>query len=198
MIFIEGPRNTGKTYLLEKYIKEFPNNLMTHKFPFYKFNEGLNIPISTEATYFSFGKDLALFALAKDNLLPQNLLLDRGFISSIVFSKIFRNEKEEKLVQYANLIIENYKDVDIDIIYVTPDEVSRDKNKIPSQRQKDIVEMANLTKEIILPSTYNIWYGWVLELFKDQPNIKIHKFINHFNEDSVKEFNNLLNSIKRR
>ena len=43
MIFIEGPRNTGKTYLLEHYLRAFPNSFMTHKFPFFEFYSALNL-----------------------------------------------------------------------------------------------------------------------------------------------------------
>lgn len=198
MIFIEGPRNTGKTYLLEHYLRDFPNSFMTHKFPFFEFYSALNLSSnSSEANAFSFGKDLALFALAKDNLLPHNLLLDRGFISSIVFSKIFRKEKEERLVEYANLIIESFKDVDIDIVYVTPDEVGRKRANVSAIRSKDETEIKSLTNEIILPLTYNIWYKWTLALFANCPNVRIHHFINRFDEASIEEFNSLLNSIKK-
>lgn len=198
MIIVEGPRNTGKTYLINQYIKEFPNQLMTYKFPFFQFFKELEINTSAEAgNNFSYGKDLAFLSLAKANLLPKNLLLDRGFVSSIVFSKVFRKEKEAKLVNFANSIITHFEDLDIDIVYITPDEMSRLKAEVPSSRDKDESEISKLTDEMILPSTYHIWYGWALELFKDKPNIRIHRFTNNFDEQSVIDFNKILNSIKR-
>lgn len=200
MIYIEGPRNTGKTYLLEHYLKEFPNKWKTHKFPFFDFYKELELEKDfNAANAFSFGKDLALFQLAKDSLLPNNIILDRGFISSIAFCKIFRNCKEEELVRYSEIVKNNFENIDIDIIFVQPDEEGRQRNNIDTIRLKDTTEMQKLVttnETVILPSTYNFWYDWSLGLFKDLPNFRIHRFTNHFDEESVKQFNALINSIK--
>lgn len=198
MIIIEGPRNTGKTYLLDHYLKEFPNKFFTYKFPYFDFYQELELDKELNAgNYFSFGKDLDLLSLAKSNLLPNNLILDRGFVSSIVFAMIFRNTKEEQMVKYIELIKEHYKTIPIDIVYIEPDEQSRQLNNIATVRDKDEVEVdsLNLSNSYLSNSTYAFKYSWVLDQLRVCPNFKIHQLTNHFNEESVAEFNNLIDSL---
>lgn len=195
MIIIEGSRNVGKSYLLEQYLKSFPNKFFTYKFPFFDFYKELELDKELHAgTYFGYGKDLDLLSLAKSNLLPDNLILDRGFISNAVFAMIFRRAKETDIVKYLELLKTHYADVTIDIVYI---EVS---NEVEVEvRTKDLTEidMLNIADSDIFPNTYSFKYGWVLKQLESCPNIHIHKLINHFNEDSVKEFANLLNSLHR-
>jgi hypothetical protein len=198
MIIIEGARNVGKTYLLEQYLKNFPNKYFTYKFPFFDFYKELELDQELNAgTYFGYGKDLDLLTLAKSNLLPANLLLDRGFVSNAVFAMIFRKAKEADMVKYIEIIKEHFSDVPIDIVYVEADEYSRTQNNIAEVREKDAseVDALNVTNSDIYSNTYTFKYNWVLGLLDKCPNIHIHKITNHFNEESVKEFSNLLNSL---
>jgi hypothetical protein len=198
MIYIEGSRNAGKTYLLERYLKENPNKFYTYKFPYYDLYEKLNLEKELNAgTYFSFGKDLDLLSLAKMNLLPDNIVLDRGFVSTIIFAMIFRGAKEEQMTQYIELIKEKYQSVKIDIVYVEPNINKRNSLGLSEGREKDINELPslNLVGEPILNSTYSFKYNWVIEQLLNQPNIAIHKFINNFDEESVNSFNYMLNML---
>lgn len=198
MIIIEGARNVGKTYLLEQYLKNFPNKYFTYKFPFFNFYKELELDQELNAgTYFGYRKDLDLLTLAKSNLLPANLLLDRGFVSNAVFAMIFRKAKEADMVKYIEIIKEHFSDVPIDIVYVEADEYSRTQNNIAEVREKDAseVDALNVTNSDIYSNTYTFKYNWVLGLLDKCPNIHIHKITNHFNEESVKEFSNLLNSL---
>ena len=198
MIYIEGPRNAGKTYLLDKYLKENPNKFFTYKFPYYDLYEKLDLEKELNAgTYFSFGKDLDLLSLAKMNLLPNNIILDRGFISTIIFAMIFRGAKEEQMTRYIELIKEKYQGIKIDIVYVVPNIDKRDSLGLSEGREKDANELPslNLVGEPILDSTYTFKYNWVIEQLLNQPNIAIHKFINNFDEESIDSFNYMLNML---
>jgi len=198
MIYIEGPRNAGKTYLLDKYLKENPNKFFTYKFPYYDLYEKLDLEKELNAgTYFSFGKDLDLLSLAKMNLLPNNIILDRGFISTIIFAMIFRGAKEEQMTRYIELIKEKYQGIKIDIVYVVPNTNKRDSLGLSEGREKDTNELPslNLVGEPILDSTYTFKYNWVIEQLLNQPNIAIHKFINNFDEESINSFNYMLNML---
>lgn len=200
MIIIEGARNVGKTYLLDQYLKTFPNKFYTYKFPFFDYYKELELDKELNAgTYFGYGKDLDLLALAKSNLLPQNLLLDRGFVSNIVFAMIFRKAKEAEMVKYLEMIKNRFSEVKIDIVYVEADEAGRTRNNVAEVREKDNqeVDLLNVTNSDIFANTYSFKYSWVLELLDKCPNIQIHGITNHFDEESVKEFNNLLNSLYR-
>lgn len=200
MIYIEGPRNAGKTYLLERYLKENPNKFYTYKFPYYNLYERLELNRELNAgTYFSYGKDLDLLSLAKMNLLPQNLILDRGFVSTIIFAMIFRQAKEEEMIKYIELIKEKYQQVKINILYVEPNISNRDSLGLSEDREKDSTELPNLNLlgEPILNKTYTFKYEWVLGQLVNQPNISIHRFTNDFDEASVKSFNYLMNMLYR-
>lgn len=198
MIYIEGPRNAGKTYLLEKYLKENPNKFYTYKFPYYDLYEKLDLSKELNAgNYFSFGKDLDLLSLAKMNLLPENLILDRGFISTIIFAMIFRGAKEEQMINYIELIKDRYKDVKIDILYVIPNLKNRDNLGLSDNREKDNIELPNLNLlgENILENVYLFKYNWVLEQLLNRPNIAIHRFTNNFDEESINDFSHIMNLL---
>ena len=198
MIYIEGPRNAGKTYLLERYLKENPNKFYTYKFPYFSLYEDLDLNKELNAgTYFSYGKDLDLLSLAKMNLLPENLILDRGFVSTIIFAMIFRKAKEEEMTKYIELIKEKYQQVKMNILYVEPNVSNRDALGLSEDREKDNNELPtlNLVGDSILDSTYQFKYKWVLEQLLNQPNINIHRFTNNFDEESVTSFNYLVNSL---
>lgn len=198
MIYIEGPRNAGKTYLLERYLKDNPNKFFTYKFPYFNLYENLSLDKELNAgTYFSFGKDLDLLSLAKVNLLPENLILDRGFVSTIIFAMIFRKAKEEDMTKYIELIKEKYQEVKINILYVEPNVTNRDALGLSQGREKDANELPslNLAGDPILDNTYVFKYKWVLEQLLNQPNIAIHRFTNNFDEESVTSFNYLMNML---
>lgn len=197
MIFIEGPRNAGKTFLLDKYLKAFPNRFFVYKFPYFDLYEKLELKKDINAgNYFSFGKDLDLLSLAKANLLPENLLLDRGFVSSIVFAIMFRKTKPEEMTHYIELIKQDYKEVKIDILYVEPETEIRNKKGLDF-RVKDKTELPslNLTNNAITDHSFEFNYNWVLQQLSYTPNITIHYFKNNFDDNSIEEFNSLLNSL---
>ena len=198
MIFIEGPRNAGKTYLLERFLKENPNRFFTYKFPYFDLYSRLGLEKELNAgTHFSYGKDLDLLSLAKMNLLPENLVLDRGFISTIVFAMIFRKAKEEKMTHYIELIKYLYKNVKMDIIYIEPNTNARDNLGLSEGREKDQDELPslNLVGDNILDSTYQFKYKWVLNQLVDSPNITVYRFTNNFDEESIVNFSNLMNRL---
>ena len=193
MIFIEGPRNVGKTYLLDQYLKEFPNKFYTYKFQFFKFYEELNLDKELNAgNYFSFGKDLDLLSLAKANLLPQNILLDRGFVSSIVSAMLFRKAKEEEMLHYIEVIKNLSRDLKIDIVYV---EAGEKANRVERDKDSTEVSALNLVNALITDSTFNFKYLWAFQQLENCPGINIRRFTNHFDQESVESFNSLLNSL---
>ncbi len=85
LTFIEGSRNVGKTYLIEK------SNFPSYKFPFVSyFNEFImkddfeKSNSNMEAYHFSNGYDITLLSMHKLGLANTNVIYDRGFLSNIV------------------------------------------------------------------------------------------------------------------
>ena len=197
MIYIEGARNAGKTYLIDRYLKEFPNKFFIYKFPYFLLYNKLNLGKELNAgSYFSFGKDLDLLSLAKANLLPKNLFLDRGFVSSIVFAILFRRARPEDMTNFIEMIKESYKDVEINILYIEPNVQARSKLGL-DDREKDQIELPalNLLNNTITDKSYEFYYKWVFSQLLNSPNITIHTFTNNFDEESVLAFNSLVNSF---
>ena len=197
MIYIEGARNAGKTYLIDRYLKEFPNKFFIYKFPYFLLYNKLNLGKELNAgSYFSFGKDLDLLSLAKANLLPKNLFLDRGFVSSIVFAILFRRARPEDMTNFIEMIKESYRDVEINILYIEPNVQARSKLGL-DDREKDQIELPalNLLNNTITDKSYEFYYKWVFSQLLNSPNITIHTFTNNFDEESVLAFNSLVNSF---
>ena len=103
-IIIEGPRNVGKTFLLEG-IDHF-------KFDIIPFCKSFS-PEGRDLGYFSIGKDLMALQLCQ----KYPTILDRGFLSSLVYGKIenrFSAREEERFIYNIQEIL---KDVAIVFIH---------------------------------------------------------------------------------
>ena len=123
--FIEGPRNTGKTYMLDSMFHWLLGNVeMKHNFMRYKFDFGGMFKNITEHNLLpndignfdwhvlSMGKDLALMdMLKKDVLKEKDYVFDRSFLSSAVYSTISNRITFECACKYIELIVENYSSV---------------------------------------------------------------------------------------
>tara|TARA_Y100001963_G_C6605052_1_gene364365 strand:- start:22 stop:570 length:549 start_codon:yes stop_codon:yes gene_type:complete len=120
---IEGPRNTGKTYLLEQSGKK------VYKFPYAKWYDILDLGLDKlAANAFGMGR-LILHDLDNNGYLG-NIITDRSIISplawGVIEGRVTRQKSQELLMQMLENGIIN---VDNNIIYVTGEnESSRDRN----------------------------------------------------------------------
>jgi hypothetical protein len=110
VIIIEGPRNVGKTFLLSHLNKN------VHQLKFVEFKEHFNLDKNL-ALGFSYGKDIAQLQLAKEGYL-NNLIMDRGFLSSIVYSIILGRDSKDNLQKYFDYILDNGLLENSKIIYI--------------------------------------------------------------------------------
>lgn len=85
IFFIEGARNVGKTYLIDKL------NKPVYKFPFkdvyteYSSMSDSHINSNKELFYLNLGYDITLLDLVKNGQIKHDIIVDRGILSDIIF-----------------------------------------------------------------------------------------------------------------
>lgn len=133
IIQVEGVRNVGKTFLLNTL-----NNSIIYKFPFVKyFNELHTYNIENvkqqlnndpKLFFLTLGYDITILDLASKGLLKQDLIVDRGILSDIVFGiQAQRIDKEFGLI-VLNWIIKNYGHI-FKVVYIFSDNIIDNRNK---------------------------------------------------------------------
>jgi AAA+ ATPase superfamily predicted ATPase len=101
---IEGPRKVGKTFLINSLLNKNP------KFKVFK-TEILEAFSFFKNPYIFFGKDLSLLSLIRSGNFD-NLLFDRGFISTLVYGEFFNRYTKEEVdyfIGYINDYLPNLK-----------------------------------------------------------------------------------------
>jgi hypothetical protein len=187
VIMIEGPRNVGKTFL----IKSLGNKIPTYKFPFAKyFNESFS-KVNTdepnsikELFYLTLGYDITILDLAKQGLLKEDLIVDRGILSNIIYGIQSGRISEDEGFEAWKWLNTEYKDY-FSVIYIdVPDEMQSADN-----RNKDMWQMYDNTK------TRKIYEDFILRIDKyfldtdqihDKNNMSL--FINNYSAESVTRF----------
>jgi len=135
-IIIEGSRNVGKTHLLKSL--DLPNN--TYKFPFASYfndcfkndfeGDWTTVNGRPELSYFSLASDIAVLDFIKQGHITHDILLDRNFLSTLVFGILTTRITYEQALNQLQWIMNNYGDI-INIICIrsnSSDKDSRDKD----------------------------------------------------------------------
>lgn len=184
IILVEGIRCVGKSYLIDN----LDNDIQTYKFPFAKyfndsFTKGLNDKEKKEANskrelfYLTFGYDITLFDLMKNGIIKQNIIVDRGILSDIVFGiqsgRITLDDGQE-IWQW---ICKEYSEY-FEIVYIHT-------NSKEDNRNKDMWDIYDREKT-----------SAIYQLFIQ--NIHIHKFKNKFDKASVIAFNKCIEKINNK
>ena len=171
MIIIEGPRNVGKTYLLNKL--EFPYyKLSYHKLmTMYSFS-------TDETVGFQYGKDYTLLQLNVSGFLPDNLIVDRSFISSIVYSRIFKRKNPGTLNKYFYDVLMRYWH-NIKLVFVYGENPVQD-------RVKDTMD------DLLYKDQLETYEKYITRLSQRD----VTWFENKFDEKSVSEFMKIIHRLK--
>lgn len=112
IIFVEGPRNVGKTYLTQRsqfqpwYHKlnfSFYHSLLEFQSEAFYNSEKVSEVLSLA---FSFGKDLQLLQLLKGDRIRAPLIVDRSWLSSIVYARFFERCSDSYLDKYITHVHE--------------------------------------------------------------------------------------------
>lgn len=173
---IEGPRGSGKTYLLNNAgVKK------VYKFPFVQFVEKGNMEEGPVTHAFGYSKEIMLHDLIKKGYIDEHVVMDRGVVSHWVWSLInCRQEKIDIINEILAFKQAGYFEF-MNIVFVMSEEQF---NRGPKDRYDDMDYQTELEA-----------YQWVLQQIQRMTGPTAVKFINHGDETSVKYFRNLMFSL---
>lgn len=195
IIQIEGARNCGKTFLTNKLIEEVGEEFgEVYKFPFVDFYDNLFMEMNNcipnspnkmkynnkpELYFFTLGYDIMLLDLAKKGMLNGNIIVDRGWLSNIVFGVQSGRIDFETGVIVAKWLDKNYSDILVTLY------ISGDSNVADESRNKDAWSIYHTDKSRKIYS----------DLFVEMEKSKIIRFENKFDEASVNQYIDIISNI---
>lgn len=179
VLIVEGPRNTGKTHLLNSLGKFAP----VYKFIFkdlYEFTEK-----SLDKTLgMSFGKDVQFLDLHKEDWL-EPMIVDRRFLTSAVYGILFGRMKENEAMDYLLWVQNRFFQTN------NPPEMIFIQGRNPNNRGfKD--QWSNL---LTYEDQLNMYERFLFEPKLKQMNKYTRMFTNGFNKESEESFLALVESI---
>jgi hypothetical protein len=175
LVIFEGARNSGKTYLAQR-VSGY-NNIPLYKFEFVKwFNELGLVDDSRESHLFALGKELQLLQANRDGIL-QPIILDRGFLTVLVWGVLSKRINFEEAIDELNKIISSGLLKNCKVFYVHGD------NPNKSDRNKDNWDFRdNTSDEKFL---YEKFIHHILDFYPSFDDFSIHSFENKFDETSI-------------
>ena len=193
LIIIEGSRNNGKTHLIEKFFEQNTNpNVHYYKFQFAKYIDELGMRDQDSGPgvhYFSIANVMTILELNQSLLKDQILVFDRCIFSAYVWS-IYRERMDQTrlLGEFQKILTSDlYKNSKV--IYV-----DRAENVKVVKREKDYFdnfENADAEKELF----ERIFSEFKDEITDSSRNNDFARLTNRFDDDSIEEFNQLLNNL---
>lgn len=193
IIFIEGPRNSGKTHLIDSFFKQNKNpDVIYYKFKFAKYIEDLDLKDQESGPgihYFSIANVLTILELNKTLLKDKIVIFDRSIFSAYVWS-IYRNRMDrERLLLEFEKILNSELFEDCVLFYL-----NREEGITTKTRGKDyFCTFEDYTAEkTIFDEVLTKFYKQTTDSSKR--NLKVN-FINGFDESSVNAFNTVLTDI---
>lgn len=189
IILIEGPRNTGKTFLMDSL--EEDSGFIKYKFPYLAFVDRIaaNWPTSDDEKIkklleqnkqdkmgaFSLGRDLALLHFGQ--ALNQNVIIDRCVFSSLVFGKIFNRYTENEINNVIKLLKEEKLFENVLVFYVTGEN--------PEKRESKDWKVFDELKYELQVKYFDEFLG----------QFDHFQFVNKFDEESVERFKVKINEM---
>lgn len=170
---IEGARNSGKTYLLNKA------EVNEYKFPFPYWYGKLKLSNSDKATHdFAIGKEIMLHHLNQMGHIDSDIYIDRGIITALVWGVLENRITADEAVKQLWLFAKAGLFDDAQVIYVH--------GTNPNERgAKDLWDNSNRQKEIAL-------YELLLDSLHEAKPGSVTKYENDFTILSAVGFSKLL------
>lgn len=173
VIFLDGPRNTGKSFLLNyvnQKIVKFPMQIVINEFQNFYDKEQRKVFY----TGISLAKDLSFIDFLDYN---KNMIVDRSPISSLVYGELFDRMNNEQIEKYIDIVSSGLCTKKYKIILVTGNNPQSD-----ASRQKDTSEFSDLE------------YKNQLDLYMKYSNLIDEPIIfeNKFNPESIIKFKKLI------
>ena len=121
--FIEGPRETGKTYLLSSFFEKNTNpNILYYKFAFAKYIEDLGIKDQETGPgvhYFSIANVMTILELNKTVFKDKLLVFDRSIFSAYVWSIYRERMDKQRLLSEFEKVLGSDLYQDCVLVYLT-------------------------------------------------------------------------------
>ena len=193
ILVIEGHRHSGKTFLIEKFFEQNTNpKVHYYKFQFAKYIDQLEMrdqDAGPGVHYFSIANVLTILELNQTILKDQILVFDRCIFSAYVWS-IYRERMDQfRLLGEFQKILNSDLYQNSKVVYVD----RADKIEI-KKREKDYFsnfENADAEKELF----ERIFSEFRDEINDSSRNNDFVRLTNHFNNESIDEFNQMLNNL---
>lgn len=136
IVFIEGPRHSGKTHLLEEFFKQnLDPNVVYYKFKFAKYIDAFGMMDQESGPgvhYFSISNILTILELNQTLFKDKVIIFDRAIFSAYVWS-IYRDRMDrERLMEEFSKILSSELYQNCALLYVT-----RGVEISPNKREKD-------------------------------------------------------------
>jgi hypothetical protein len=180
LILLEGPRNSGKTYLSS--IISYPK----FKFDFTGVYGGLNLASDGKTTHsLGLGKEIMLHQLYSKGFLGPNLIVDRGILTNQVWGRYQDRVGYDEIFNEIDFINSSGLFINVEIILIKSD------SPVEFRKNKDHWDhLENESERIEESSIFHNVSSYMID-----NGIKIHEFINHFDSDSEVRFKELIDKI---
>lgn len=177
---IEGPRNSGKTYLVDN-TKILDKSLPTYKFPFVRFIEAMNMPEGDSTHAFGLSKEVMLHDLIKSGNIDRHIVMDRGVVSHWVWSLISCRQDRIQIINEILLFKQSGYFEFVNFVFVT--------GESPIDRgSKDRYDDMDYQTELEA-------YEWVFAQIERLAGPRPVKFVNDYSATTIKSFRNLMFSL---
>lgn len=194
---LEGPRSVGKTTLLSSFLEKNQDpNVIYYKFLFAKYIEQFGMKDQEAGPgmhYFSLGNILSIFELNQTLFKDKVILFDRCIHSAYVWA-IYRQrlDREKLLAEYSKILTSDLY-TNCSTFYIN----RRESIKV-EKRGKDLFDSYEshekelaLFNELLLSEERK-------EVFDGSRGNRFIRFINDFNEESIKDFNYILGDLVKK
>lgn len=179
--FIEGARNSGKTYISEKIANSLGIPRYQYEFAFW-FKELALVDNSIAAHQFALGKESMLLQLIRDGMVRSKCIIDRGIFSVLAWGVVEGRISDKEALKEMNSFIERGLMSNVGFIYVYGDNPSGNrKNKDHWDKNED-----SRDEEVNLMERYLDYVETV------DPNIIIHRIKNTFDSKSIDKIKKLI------
>tara|TARA_Y100000385_G_C12926009_1_gene564669 strand:- start:104 stop:703 length:600 start_codon:yes stop_codon:yes gene_type:complete len=194
IVLIEGPRGSGKSHLVNDFFSTNTNsNVMYYKFAFSDYIKKLQIEDHESGPgvhYFSISNILTILGISTTFFKDKCVVFDRSIFSAYVWSIYRKRMSEDRLINEFSKILGDIEYNNCKVIYLTRDEsiskVSRDKDDVFNVYENYHAENS------IFKSIFSRFENDVNDSLR---NNKLIEFVNKFNDDSKKEFKQLIENI---
>jgi len=194
IVFIEGPRASGKTHLLNEFFKRNKDqNIIYYKFAFAKYIDSLGIRDQESGPgvhYFSIANVMTILELNKTLFKDKIIVFDRSIFSAYVWS-IYRNRMDrERLLSEFESILKSELYENCCLCYFTKG------SSIPDKIREEKDYFGNFENYSAEEKVFNEVLARTQKYYSDSTKgNQFIKFTNEFDDSSIDRFYDLITGL---